>query len=419
MGVMKLGAVMALVLVVGVETEPRDERLYGRVTTAGGDVLEGYLRWDRNEANWSDYLDGLKEIPWEHLQEAEELDPDYAAERRRERSIEAFGVRITWNRDDDEDPVLVSSGVRFAHIESLVVLDARSVRLRLKSGEEVVLRAGSSDLGRGFRGLVVDDAREGEVDLRWRDVDRVQFLPPPAGTAPPRDTRLYGTLVTRGGVELTGFVAWDLDEVFTTDMLDGEGVDDGVDHEIEFGDIAAIEHESSRSARVVLHDRTELVLRGTNDVDRDNRGIEISDPSFGRAIVSWEEFDALTLHGDRAVAGGYQDFGTTTEIRGVVQTRAGDEWAGRIRWDNDEEGGWEILDGEMEGVDYDIEIGKILSIVKTGSATVEVTLVDGRVFDLEGSNDVDRGNKGIFVTSEGGRTVLLHWSEFESVIFEW
>ncbi len=41
MGVMKLGATLALVLAVGAHSGPPDERLYGRVSTAGGDVLEG------------------------------------------------------------------------------------------------------------------------------------------------------------------------------------------------------------------------------------------------------------------------------------------------------------------------------------------------------------------------------------------
>ena len=51
-------------------------------------------------------------------------------------------------------------------------------------------------------------------------------------------------------------------------------------------------------------------------------------------------------------------------------------------------------------------------------SSVEVTLRDGRTLELDGSNDVDRGNRGIFVTENGGRTVLVHWTDFESLVLE-
>jgi len=417
MGVMGLGAFVALMLVAGVQAEAGDERLYGRVTTAGGEVLQGFLRWD-NQVGWSDFLEGTKEIPWEHRREREELDPAYGRAMRRERSLEAFGVRITWDRDDTADPLTVSSAVRFAHIASIVVLDNRRVRLTLRDGEEVVLEAATSHLGGTLRGLVVDDPSRGEIALRRRDLDRIDFLPAPAGERP-LDRRLHGTVVTKEGVELTGFVAWDRDEAFASDVLDGDAVDDGATYEIAFAEIAAIEWVSARSARVVLRDGSEVVLRGTNDVDRDNRGIEIADPAFGRAVVSWEAFDAVTFHERRAAPAAYADFTLPGSLSGTVRTSAGDVLEGRIRWDNDEAWGWEVLDGWMDDVAYDVELRSVRSIVRGGGTGAEVTLLDGRVLMLTRSNDVDRGNQGIFVTDDRGRTTLVKWDDFEEVTFAW
>jgi hypothetical protein len=68
-------------------------------------------------------------------------------------------------------------------------------------------------------------------------------------------------------------------------------------------------------------------------------------------------------------------------------------------------------------VDFDIEFGQVRSIEPLGGHGAEVTLRDGRTFQLEGSNDVDDGNKGIYVTPEGGDTVLVHWDEFRRVTF--
>jgi hypothetical protein len=226
-------------------------------------------------------------------------------------------------------------------------------------------------------------------------------------------------LLTRSGLELTGPVAWDLDEVFASDVLDGESVDDRVDHEIPFGDIEAIAWESDRSARVVLRDGRELVLRGTNDVNRDNRGIEVMDPEVGRAIVPWEELDMLTFHGPREdVGSAYAAFGGGRAMQGTVRTEGGEDLVGTIRWDNDEQAGWELLDGRVDGIEIDIEFDRITRIEKREHG-VAVTLLDGRVLELEGTNDVDRANQGIFVTDAAGATSLVRWSDFRSLELVW
>jgi hypothetical protein len=60
----------------------------------------------------------------------------------------------------------------------------------------------------------------------------------------------------------------------------------------------------------------------------------------------------------------------------------------------------------------------VRSIVRAGERRVEVTLHDGRVLDLAGSSDVDRENRGIFVTPEGGWTALVRWRDLHSLIIE-
>ncbi|HSM60293.1 MAG TPA: hypothetical protein VK849_05825 [Longimicrobiales bacterium] len=100
-----------------------------------------------------------------------------------------------------------------------------------------------------------------------------------------------------------------------------------------------------------------------------------------------------------------------------METGDGELLTGWIRWDNDEEHTWEILDGRDGDVDFDIELGRIASIRRLGPRGSEVTLLDGRTFELEGSNDVDDGNKGIFVTLEDGDTVMVPWWDVRRVSF--
>ena len=165
----------------------------------------------------------------------------------------------------------------------------------------------------------------------------------------------------------------------------------------------------------MLRNGKELTLRGTNDVDDDNRGIAISDPTMGQVVVDWGEFESITFHEPTASGGGYRDFDGGRRLYGVVETERSQEFEGFIRWDNDEEYSWEILDGENGGLEFDIEFGQIDTVRKLGSWGAAVTLLDGRTFELEGSHDVDRDNKGIFVEQDDGSMVLVRWDDFDQM----
>jgi hypothetical protein len=415
MGTMGFAAVALLTLGAGVQQQPAPDRLYGRVVTAGGDVYEGYIRWDKNEGSWSDILNGSKDIPWENVRQAERLG-DRRDRRDREHSVRVLGVRISWDEDEDDYPSSASSGIRFGHLRSIAVMGDERALLMLKSGEEVELEGGSTDLGDGVRGVVVEDAERGEVELRWRDLDVIDFEPAPASVSAPSSQRLYGTLRTRRGQEFTGYVAWDVDEILGSDVLDGE--ERGRDRKIPFDRIAAIERDGSSGARVILENGEEIELRGSNDVDSSNRGITIADPALGEVSVDWDAFDALTFEDPPANAGGgYDGFDGGAELYGTVETERGERYTGTIRWDNDEAYTWEILDGEAEDATFDVELGQVASIRRDGSWGSEVTLLDGRSLELEGSNDVDEDNKGIFVTLDDGETVLVPWHDFREVVF--
>jgi hypothetical protein len=415
MGLMKAAA-LALAAVFSVRADAADDRAYARVLTSDGEVLEGYIRWDRNEVAWADFLDGGKAIPWEHVHQAEQLDEKFRRQQELARSLTIGDVRITWDEDDEDDPKTVSAGVRLGHLRSLEVIDDRKALLVLKSGEQLELGSGSSDIGRGFRGLVVEDRQRGEVNLRWRELDRVDFMAAPAETEPPRAWRLYGTVHARGGLALTGFVGWDLDESLTADTLDGR--QDGRTMRIPFGTIASIAREASTRSRVTLTNGEVLVLRGSNDVNSENRGIEVSDPMLGRATLTWDEFDSVEFFAAPRSLAPYDSFDGGRRLRGAVATRDGRRLAGQLRWDNDEEYTWETIDGEVDGVRLGIELGDVNSIERTGSNGARVRLLDGRAFELGGSSDVDETNKGIFVELEGGETVLVRWDDFESVTFD-
>ena len=395
-------------------------RIWGAVHTTSGDVHEGFIRWDRNEGSWVDILDGSKDIPEENyfawLASIQVDGPPV-------RTIDLHGYRISWNEDDPDFPSSATSGIRFGHLASLRVIGEDRVELTLRSGELVELEGGSTDLGASMRELVVDLPGRREIELDWDELDRVVFSAAPSG-ARASSGRLYGTVEDDEGRRFTGYVSWDLDEILESDVLDGEEMQGGRSREIRFGEIASIARVR-RGARVVLVDGEELDLTGNRDVRPGNRGIQISDPRLGMVEVEWSEFRILRFHEADAVVG-YDSFDGGHPLVGTVVTQSGEEIEGVIRWDADEAGSWELLNGRADDVIFTIEFSYVSRIVRGEVFGATVTLLDGRSFELDDSNDVDWDNKGILIapqaaTSSGGpdesRWRVVPWDQFKEIRF--
>lgn len=384
-------------------------RLYGRIRTTGGDVHEGFLRWDQNEGHWTDALDASKRIPSRYRREVRDL---RATQAERPRGVTILGFRLPWN--DDETPTSATAMIRLGHVRSIQVLDEGYALVTLKSGQEQEFRASTTDFGRSGRGIFIGTGPAEELQFDWDEVDRVDLIEAPGGLESSFGHRLYGTVQTADGFEFTGWIAWDRDEIFETDLLDGH--EDGQRRSIAFEDIQSIERMSQRSSRVTQTNGGILELSGTNDVNDGNRGITVSDAGLGRARIQWHEFAIVRFFEPPqmlpydAFDGGHLLFGTVTREDGSQVT-------GEIRWDNDEAWSWEVLDGEWEGIEVDVELGLIEVIRRKTMRSAEITLRDGRAFDMRGSNDVNQENKGIVVRTADGAVVLVEWDEFAQVVF--
>jgi len=409
MGRFAVAIAAALVAVPSVQAQ--EDRLWGEVITVDGDVYEGFIRWDRNEVGWADLLNGSRDIEW---RDRDEWNYALGTEAEaRERSIEFLGIRISWDDDESVFPTSGESGIRFGHIDRMTVTDRQAALLRLRSGEVVEFRNGSTDIGTDIREIRVDDPRRGIVELEWRDLDEIIFAEAPRGARPTSD-RLYGTVEDRRGISYTGYISWDLDEVLTDDILDGD--ENGRDREVPFFQIAAIERTGFRGSLVTLVDGTEMRLEGSNDVDDGHRGVQVSDPAVGQIDIPWDEFASIRFHGPDLSAH-RSDFDGGERLYGTVETDSGERITGFIRWDADEAYTWEILDGSVRDIVYDIEFGEIERIERNGFFGADVTLKDGRVLELEDSNDIDEGNRGIFIETEDGEKIIVDWLAFRSVIF--
>ncbi len=379
-------------------------RICGLVHTRDGETFEGSIRWDRNEAFWNDILDGTKKREGRHWEG-----------RRRERHINILGLHISWDEEDTE--IKASSGIQFGYIKTLERRSRNRAILELKNGERITFYGYSTDVGSGVREILIDDPQEGEVELDWDDLDMIEFAEcdPEQTTKPQR--RLYGEVETRRGDIFRGFITWDMDELFYSDILDGE--QRHRTRKIPFKKIKAIERRSSNSAWVYLRNGDRIRLSGTNDVDSGNRGIVVKDPNFGRVTIEWDDFDRLEFldEGEKYLVR-YDEFDKIRPLYGVVHDEDGDSYEGFIRWDDDETYTWERLNGEYRDLEVNVEFSQIAQIEKISSRSCRVTTRTGNTFKLSGSNDVNDENKGIFVTTEDGDEIELDWDDFDKVIFK-
>ena len=74
-------------------------------------------------------------------------------------------------------------------------------------------------------------------------------------------------------------------------MLNGDY--HNVEFDIEFSKIKEIKKKSYRSSIVVLRNGDSYRLRGSNDVDEDNKGIFIETSDGDEVEVSWDEFERV------------------------------------------------------------------------------------------------------------------------------
>lgn len=375
--------------------------IHGTVRTRSGQSYRGLLRWGTEEFFWDDLFNSSKK------------DDRYGRylprdERRRGRAIKIFGFTIGYAWDDKE--VSRQFIARFGDIDRIEVTGRSSGDVVMKSGERYSVEGFANDVGNE---IWVYDREVGKLEIRWRDIDRIEFSPTPRSARPPGE-RLFGRVLTDGGT-FEGFVQWDSEECLTVDKLDGDSEDGRVS--IPMGKIRSIEKQGRKSSMVELESGRRMVLSGTNDVDHRIRGIFVEDPRFGRVKVSWNAFERVDFRRVDASGRGYASYPSARPLSGTVRTIGGESHSGRIVYDLDEAESWEFLNGDSFDVEYYVPFYRIRRIERRGPDGCLVVLRDGTQLVLEGKTDVDDGNAGILVFRGGDdrNPAYVPWDRVDTI----
>lgn len=384
--------------------------LYGRVLTERGNDYTGFLRWGTEEACWDDLFHSSKgEMPYLDEVDEEELDDSH---RRAYRDYETsvFGRLIRWRVDEDDYEVSRIFAARFGDIAWIEPRSDDRADVELKNGTRWEVSGYANDVGGNVR---VQDPELGAIDLAWDGIERIEFLPVPAGAAPPA-ARLYGRVETTDEA-FEGFIQWDKEECLAGDELDGDTEDGRI--AIRMGSIESIARRSSSSCEVKLRDGRSHRLRGTNDVNDENRGIMVEDERYGRVTIPWAEFERVTFSDHPRSGRGYESYPPLGELRGSVAAR-GAAHRGRIVLDLDESEGWEMLNGSRHDIEFDIPLAEVRAIRPDGGGSV-VELRNGQTLELDEGQDVTRRNAGVLVYEEGRpHPTYLRWRDIEEIRFD-
>lgn len=269
-----------------------------------------------------------------------------------------------------------------------------------------------------------------------------------APAAPAQDSRgfLYGRITTRSGSVYEGRLRWNKEEAFWGDFfnanksdlpyvkyLPGEerrrrrsvevfgvpigihwGTEDNQGRQlvVRFGDLRRIEVDRDDDATVVFKSGARYkVSGGSNDVNSDTE-ITVWDRKSGERRMRWAQVravDFLPAPADLAVP--------VFRLRGTVHTEQG-TFRGYIQWDQDECLSSDELDGRTREGEVSLRMGEIRSIERHGHNSSKVALRDGRTLVLDGTNDVDASNRGIYVNDSRIGRVLIPWDAFRRVDFD-
>lgn len=382
-------------------------RIYGKVTTTDDEVFEGWIRWDKQETFWDDYLDGLRK--------------GYIKDDLDEKIIaKVYGPFMVYRKQSEfrRNPQMA---VQFGHIESIEKYASNSAIITLKDGRKLKLGAYGGDIGSGNDGIEIEDLNFGTITLRWREFKKAEFMKEPSKyrkeKADKQRYRLYGEVETWDGDLFEGYIMWDKDESLSTDILDGKYR--RREMKIPFGNIKMIERDSRSSSVVELRNDNRFNLSGSNDVGKGNRGLLIKDPVYGEVEITWKDFSRVAFKKNvTEFLKDYDDFDGGQPLYGEVYTKDDQRYKGYICWDNDECFTTDVLDGEYEDYEVNIEFLMIYSIQYRSRSSSIVETIDGKKMRLSGCNDVNESNAGIYIMSKDGQQTKVRWCDFEKIVFK-
>ncbi|PXX99062.1 hypothetical protein DF185_14375 [Marinifilum breve] len=396
-----------LLSALGIKAQNYPCYLYGSITTVDGDVYEGPIRWNDEEVFLTDVFNSEKiENPYlKYIKEEKKRVVEY--KRRRGTSW----YRVEYGNDQSYSAFNRKFECRFGDIKSISVTGRESVNLELKTGKFINLSGGSNDVGNQ---VWIMDHELGLLKIDWNRIDVVNFFSPEKQPIENYGEPIYGKITTTIG-EFTGFIQWDHDERLLQDKLDGVSRDGDMD--IPFTKISKIQKEENGS-RVTLLSGRSLLLKSSNDVSRNNRGIIVTIPNVGRIDFTWKHFLSLELLPlPESAMACFSEFKDSERLYGKITNKEGENFEGVIVYDLDEAMDSEILNGFNDELEFSVPFRNVRKIIPKSYNYCLVELKSGQNLFLGDQTDVSGKNAGILIFIGNDEYKIFDWEEIQEIEF--
>jgi hypothetical protein len=214
--------------------------------------------------------------------------------------VEGF---VVWDFDEeafDKDIIngyhqKVEYDIEFANISSLKP-EKEGAILTLKNNDELFV-GNSSDVNQDNDGIFIKTEKRGMINLSWPNLIKIDFTKP---TFPAKDYETYsapepllGRIETKDGETFQGNLAYDLDELWDIEILDGQSK--GARYYIPFYLIKSISPQNYNYSLVELNDGTSLMLGEEGDVSSKNNGVLVWLSESKTKYVPWKNIKSLTF----------------------------------------------------------------------------------------------------------------------------
>ncbi|MFT6216121.1 MAG: hypothetical protein ACJAS3_002529 [Roseivirga sp.] len=169
------------------------------------------------------------------------------------------------------------------------------VDVTLQSGRQFFL-TGSNDVNGENSGVLINDREVGQVVVPWREFESFESLQIMSQEQAYSDYKspkgLRGKVITISGEEYSGMIAYDLDEAWEFEVLDGK--DDRVNYKIPFKNIKNIIPKNYAYSMVILRNGVNLLLGDSRDVSQENDGVLVftskdSKPTY----IRWSKIEEI------------------------------------------------------------------------------------------------------------------------------
>lgn len=221
-----------------------------------------------------------------------------------ETTSQTFSGYLQWDHDErlslDELNGDTNNGeldIPFGNIKSIESTRNGS-RVELKSGRTYKL-TGSNDVNDDNRGIIINIAGMGRVDVPWEEFVKITFEPRVSTTGLSYDSYqnnklLKASVMDISGKTYIGRMVFDLDETYDHEILNG--VKDDIEYFIPFRNIASIKPKNREKSLVTLTNGEKLMLADKVDVCENNDGVLVfRDDVDDHDYLPWSQIEEINI----------------------------------------------------------------------------------------------------------------------------